>query len=97
MLLDKSKEYLRQIYLGDLELARENLDNAKAIWNAVFEDDGMGKYEAGERFNWINEYDGSDILQTFKKKQKNKAPLWLAVYNFFLGVAFCLIGCGRNF
>ncbi len=57
MQLDNGKEYLRQIYLGDLELARGNIDNAKAIWNTVSEKDSMGQYEAGERFNRINEYD----------------------------------------
>ena len=57
MQLDASKEYLRQVYLGDLELARGNPDQAKAIWDTVSEDDCMGQYEAGERFNRINEYD----------------------------------------
>lgn len=54
---DNSKEYLRQIYLGDLELARGNSDRAKAIWNTVSEQDSMGQYEVGERFNRINEYE----------------------------------------
>ena len=57
MQLDNGKEYLRQIYLGDLELARGNIENAKAIWNTVSENDSMGQYEIGERFNRINEYD----------------------------------------
>ena len=46
MQLDDSKEYLRQVYLGDLELARGNLNHAKAIWDTVSEDDSNGQYEA---------------------------------------------------
>ena len=57
MQLNESEEYLRQIYLGDLELARGNFNHAKTIWNTVSEDNCMGQYEAGERFNRINEYD----------------------------------------
>ncbi|MCI9072770.1 MAG: helix-turn-helix domain-containing protein [Lachnospiraceae bacterium] len=54
---DNSKEYLHQIYLGDLELARGNLDHAKAIWNTVSEKDSEGQYEVGERFNRLNEHE----------------------------------------
>lgn len=57
MQLEHGKEYLRQVYLGDLELARGNLDKAKIIWNAVSEKDSIGQYEVGERFNRINEYE----------------------------------------
>lgn len=57
MQLDNDKECLRQIYLGDLELARGNIENAKTIWNSVSENDSVAQYEAGERFNRINEYD----------------------------------------
>lgn len=57
MQLDNGKECLRQIYLGDLELARGNIENAKTIWNSVSENDSVAQYEAGERFNRINEYD----------------------------------------
>ena len=81
MQLDKSEEYLRQVYLGDLELARGNLDNAKAIWNAVSENDSMGQYEAGERFNRINEYDRA--IKCFKNSfQTATSPRYLdAVYS----------------
>lgn len=54
---DSSKEYLRQICLGDLELAKGNPEHAKAIWDAISAEDSMGQYEAGERFNRINEYE----------------------------------------
>ncbi|MDE7211952.1 MAG: helix-turn-helix domain-containing protein [Lachnospiraceae bacterium] len=57
MQLDDSTQYLRQVYLGDLELAKGNPENAIAIWNAISGDDSMGQYQAGERFNRINEYD----------------------------------------
>ena len=72
MQLDKNEEYLRQIYLGDLELARGNLDNAKAIWNVVSENDSMGQYEAGERFNRINEYDRA--IKCFKNAFQTATP-----------------------
>lgn len=55
--LDSSNEYLRQIYRGDLELARGNIERAKTIWNTVSADDSVGQYEVGERFNRINEYE----------------------------------------
>ncbi|MDE7326709.1 MAG: helix-turn-helix domain-containing protein [Lachnospiraceae bacterium] len=64
MQLDNNKEYLRQISLGDLELAKGNLDNAKAIWNTIPAQNSMGQYEAGERFNRINEYD--QAIKCFK-------------------------------
>ena len=54
---DDGREYLRRIYLGDLELARGNTESAKAMWDAISEDDSRGQYEAGERLNRINEYD----------------------------------------
>ncbi len=90
--LDKNEEYLCQIYLGDLELARGNLDNAKAIWNAVSENDSMGQYEAGERFNRINEYDRA--IQCFKNAfQAATPPRYLdAIYS----LAFLYTKLGRK-
>lgn len=44
---DDGREYLRRIYLGDLELARGNTESAKAMWDAISEDDSRGQYEAG--------------------------------------------------
>ena len=72
MQLDDSEEYLRQVYLGDLELARGNLDNAKAIWDTVPEDDSRGQYEAGERFNRINEYD--QAIKCFQNAFQTAVP-----------------------
>ncbi len=56
MQLEDDREYLRKVYLGDLELAKGNLGNAKAVWDTVSAEDSMGQYEVGERFNRINEY-----------------------------------------
>ena len=70
--LDDSKEYLRQIYRGDLELARGNLDKAKAIWNAISKDDSLAQYETGERFNRINEYE--QAIKCFKNSFDTAAP-----------------------
>ena len=92
MQLDKSKEYLRQVYLGDIELARGNIDNAIAIWNTVSEDDSMGQYEAGERFNRINEYDRA--IKCFQNAfQTTTPPRYLdAVYS----LAFLYTKLGRK-
>lgn len=57
MQLEDGREYLRQVYLGDLELARGNLNKAKDVCNAISQDDSNVQYEIGERFNRINEYD----------------------------------------
>ncbi len=54
---DNNKEYMRQIYLGDLELARGNFDDAKAVWDTISRENSRGQYEVGERFNRINEYE----------------------------------------
>lgn len=72
MQLDDGEEYLRQVYLGDLELARGNADKAKAIWNAVSQDDSWAQYEIGERFNRINEYD--QAIKCFKSSFDTAAP-----------------------
>ena len=72
MQLENGKEYLRQVYLGDLELAKGNIDNAKAIWNTVSENDSMGQYEAGERFNRINEYDWA--IECFQNAFQTATP-----------------------
>lgn len=72
MQLAHGEEYLRQIYLGDLELARGNLDRAKAIWNTVSENDSMGQYEVGERFNRINEYERA--IKCFQNAFQTAAP-----------------------
>lgn len=72
MLLDHDQEYLRQVYLGDLELARGNIDNAKAIWNTMSENESMGQYEVGERFNRINEYD--QAIKCFQNAFQTATP-----------------------
>ena len=72
MQLDHSTEYWRQIFSGDLELAKGNPDNAIAIWNSISEDDNLGQYEAGERFNRINEYE--QAIKCFKRAFLIAAP-----------------------
>ena len=68
----KGEEYLRQVILGDLELAKGNEDHAKEIWNTVSEADSMGQYEIGERFNRINEYERA--IQCFQKAFQTTTP-----------------------
>ncbi len=69
---DSGREYLRKVYLGDLALAKGDADRAKAIWNTVSEDDSMGQYEAGERFNRLNEYDRA--IRCFQNAFQSAAP-----------------------
>ncbi len=66
------EEYLRQVLSGDLELAKGNADHAKAIWNTVSEDDSMGQYEIGERFNRIHEYE--QAIKCFQKAFQTAVP-----------------------
>ena len=92
MQLDAGKEYLRQVYFGDLELARGNLDNAKAMWNTVSENDSMGQYEVGERFNRLNEYERA-IKCFWNAFQASAPPRYLdAVFS----LAFLYTKLGRK-
>lgn len=89
---EQGKECLRQVYLGDLELARGNLDKAKAIWNTISEKNSMGQYEVGERFNRINEYDRA-IECFWNAFQATTPPRYLdAVYS----LAFLYTKLGRK-
>ena len=72
MQLDSGEEYLRQVYFGDLELAKGNVDHAKAIWNTVSDSDSMGQYEIGERFNRINEYE--QAIKCFQNAFQSAVP-----------------------
>ena len=49
--------YLKEVLLGDIVLAEGDSQKASEIWNAVPKDDWLGQYEAGERFNRLNEYE----------------------------------------
>lgn len=92
MLLEDGREYLRQVYLGDLELARGNLHKAKEVWNAISQDDSGAQYEIGERFNRINEYD--QAITCFKRSfDISTPPRYLdAVYS----LAFLYTKLGRK-
>lgn len=50
-------EYRKALFLGDIEAAKGNRDRAVELWNTVPKDSNMGQYEAGERFNRLNEYE----------------------------------------
>lgn len=50
-------KYMKEVFLGDIALAKGDEAKAKEIWNAIPKSDWLGQYEAGERFNRLNEYD----------------------------------------
>ena len=54
---EEENRYMKEILLGDIALARGEEQKAKEIWNSVPEKNWRGQYEAGERFNRINEYE----------------------------------------
>ncbi|MBR5179432.1 MAG: helix-turn-helix domain-containing protein [Lachnospiraceae bacterium] len=49
--------YIREVLLGDLALAKGKELDAKDIWNSIPKDNWIGQYEAGERFNRLNDYE----------------------------------------
>ena len=50
-------KYMREVFLGDIALAKGDEAKAKEIWNLIPKTDWLGQYEAGERINRLNEYD----------------------------------------
>jgi tetratricopeptide (TPR) repeat protein len=48
---------MREVLLGDIAFAKGDEAKAKEIWNTIPKTDWLGQYEAGERFNRLNEYD----------------------------------------
>lgn len=48
---------MKEVFLGDIALAKGEAAVAKDIWNTVPKTDWMGQYEIGERFNRLNEYE----------------------------------------
>lgn len=50
-------KYMKKVLLGDLALAQGNVETAKEIWFTIPKEDWLGQYEAGERFNRLNEYE----------------------------------------
>lgn len=50
-------KYMKKVFLGDIALAKGDEAKAKEIWDSIPETDWQGQYEAGERFNRLNEYE----------------------------------------
>lgn len=50
-------KHMKEVFLGDIALAKGDEAKAKEIWNSVPKNDWLGQYEAGERFNRLNEYE----------------------------------------
>ena len=48
---------MKDVFRGDIALAEGNVQAAEKLWSAVPEDDWLGLFEAGERFNRLNEYE----------------------------------------
>ncbi len=48
---------MREVFLGDIALAKGEEQVAKDIWNTIPRENWLGQYEAGERFNRLNEYE----------------------------------------
>ncbi len=48
---------MKEVFLGDIALAKGEEAMAKEIWSNIPKTDWLGQYEAGERFNRLNEYD----------------------------------------
>ena len=70
---DGERRYMREVLLGDIALAQGDMASAKDLWNSIPKDDWLGQYEAGERFNRLNEYDKA--VECFKHSYKaQKAP-----------------------
>lgn len=50
-------KYMKEVFLGDIALAKGDVAKAKEIWNRIPKKDWLGQYEVGERFNRLNEYE----------------------------------------
>ncbi len=48
---------MKEVFLGDIVLAKGEEEKAKEIWSIVPKTDWLGQYEVGERFNRLNEYE----------------------------------------
>lgn len=48
---------MKEVFLGDIALAKGDAAKAKEIWSTVPQTDWLGQYETGERFNRLNEYE----------------------------------------
>ena len=52
-------KYMKEVLLGDIALAKGDVETAKEIWCTIPNDDWLGQYEVGERFNRLNEYEAA--------------------------------------
>ena len=83
---------LADIFSGDIELARDNIASATALWLSVDTHDHKGQYEVGERFNRLGDYDSA--IKCFENSfAAAEVPRNLsAVYS----LAFLYAKLGRN-
>ena len=64
---------MKDVFRGDIALAKGDAQAAKELWSAVPESDWLGQFEAGERFNRLNEYDKA--IECFNRSYKaQEAP-----------------------
>ncbi|MCR5321924.1 MAG: helix-turn-helix domain-containing protein [Lachnospiraceae bacterium] len=88
---DNDTEYLREVLLGDIALAKGDTDTAKEIWSNIPQDDWHGQYEAGERFNRLNEYEKA--IECFNNAYNAQtAPHWM---DMMYSLAFLYKKLGR--
>ena len=52
-------KFMKEVFLGDIALAKGDAAKAKETWSNIPKEDWLGQYEAGERFNRLNEYDSA--------------------------------------
>ena len=63
---------MKDVYRGDIALAEGNVQAAEKLWSAVPEDDWFGLFEAGERFNRLNEYERA--IECFRHAWEAQEP-----------------------
>lgn len=50
-------KHMKEVFLGDISLAKGEEAMAKEIWSTIPKTDWIGQYETGERFNRLNDYE----------------------------------------
>ncbi len=63
---------MKEVFLGDIALAKGDVAKAKEIWNRIPKKDWLGQYEAGERFNRLNDYDRA--IECFNNAYEAQEP-----------------------
>ncbi len=82
---------MREIFRGELALARGDRAGAIALWLAVPEDDPKGQYEAGERLNALGCYEEAIACYRNAFRAESSPRDLSALYS----LAFLLGGLGR--